>query len=155
MIRLPRPLIPLIAIALLAGCSGLPRHPINPPNASIQQLDIVPDGSWKLQIRLENFSDSTVRYGAVKAALIVEGRVAGEISINPNLDIPGENADIVQATIIPDTTAQQAFAENVKKPGGASYVLRGTINIPAAKKDFKFNYHSSLSPVPGIANQYR
>ena len=155
MIRLPRLQIPLIALVLLAGCGGIPKHPINPPNASIQQLDVLPDGSWKLQIRLENFSDSTVRYGALKASLMVEGRVAGDISLNPNLDIPGQNADIVETSIIPASAAQQALSENVNKPGGASYVLRGTINVPAADKDFKFNYRSSLSPVPGIANQYR
>lgn len=142
-------------VAMLAGCGSVPKHPINPPSASIQQLDVQSDGSWKLQVRLENFSDMTVRYGAINASLIIEGRVAGNISLNPNLDIPGENADIVQTTMIPDTSAQQAFTDNAGKPGGASYVLRGTINIPKAGKDFKFNYQSSLSPVPGIANEYR
>ncbi len=141
--------------ALLAGCGSIAQHPINPPNASIQQLDVQSDGSWKLQIRLENFSDMTVRYGALKASLIIEGHVAGDISLNPNLDIPGENADIVPATIIPDSAARQAFNDDARKPGGASYILRGTINIPKAGKDFKFSYQSSLSPVPGVTNEYR
>ena len=41
----------LLVTALLsvAGCFGRPTHPINPPNASIQQLDVLPDGKWKLQ----------------------------------------------------------------------------------------------------------
>ena len=60
-----RCLLPLIALSALAAC-GPPMHPINPPNASIQQLDLLPDGRWKLQIRLENFSDKTVHYAAFK-----------------------------------------------------------------------------------------
>ena len=60
------------ALALLAAC-GPVKHPINPPNASIQQLDVLPDGRWKLQIRIENFSDQTVHYGAFKADLRVGG----------------------------------------------------------------------------------
>jgi hypothetical protein len=51
--------------------------------------------------------------------------------------------------------AGKALATDVKLPGGASYELKGTITIPAASKDFKFEHKSRLSPVPGIANQYR
>ncbi len=143
-----------VALAALAAC-GPPTHPINPPNASIQQLDVLPDGSWKVQIRLENFSDITVRYATFKAALRVGGVAAGDISLNPQLDIPGENADIVATTLKPNTDALKAFASDVKLPGGVPYQLKGTINIPAAGKDFKFEHKSRLLPVPGIANQYR
>lgn len=146
--------LPLIALAALAAC-GPPTHPINPPNASIQQLDVLADGRWKLQIRLENFSDKTVRYATFKASLRVGGEAAAEIALNPQLDIPGENADIVVATVTPSADARKAFAEDVKLPGGAPYELKGTINIPAAGKDYKFAYKSRLTPVPGIANQYR
>jgi hypothetical protein len=43
----------------------------------------------------------------------------------------------------------------VKQPSGAPYELKGMITIPAAGKDFKFEHKSRLSPVPGIANEYR
>ncbi|MEO8802945.1 MAG: hypothetical protein ABI304_11345 [Rudaea sp.] len=142
------------ALGALAAC-GAPTHPINPPNASIQQLDVLPDGSWKVQIRLENFSDITVRYATFKAALRVGGVAAGDISLNPQLDIPGENADIVATTLNPGADVRKAFASDVKLPGGVPYELKGTINIPAAGKDFKFEHKSRLLPVPGIANQYR
>jgi hypothetical protein len=71
------------------------------------------------------------------------------------MDIPGENADIVETTLIPSADSARAFANDIKEPGGVSYELRGTINIPIADKDFKFEHKSRLSPVPGIANQYR
>ncbi len=154
MIRLSRFVALFFAAALLASC-GVPLHPINPPNASIQQLDVLPDGSWKLQIRLENFSDKTVHYATLKAALRVSGMAAADIALKPDMDIPGENADIVETTVMTGADVQKAFLEDVKAPNGAPYELKGTINIPAADKDFKFEHKSRLSPVPGIPNQYR
>src|SRR5690242_10346971 len=143
-----------VALSLLAGC-GPPLHPINPPNASIQQLDVLPDGRWKVQIRLENFSDKTVHYAAFKAELRVGGVAASNIDLNPDMDIPGVNADVVETTLAPSADALKAFAADSKEPGGAPYELKGTINIPAAGKDFKFEHKSRLSPVPGVPNEYR
>jgi hypothetical protein len=156
MIRLScrAPVLAAIAAALLAACGG-PTHPINPPNASIQQLDVLPDGRWKVQIRLENFSDKTVHYTELKASLRVGGVAAAELALNPDIDIPGQNADIVETTLSASADAQKAFLADVKEPSGAPYELKGTINIPAAGKEFKFEHKSRLSPVPGIANEYR
>jgi hypothetical protein len=154
MIRLLRNALVIFGLSLLAGCGGA-THPINPPNASIQQLDVLPDGRWKLQIRLENFSDKTVHYATLKATLRVSGADAAEISLNPDMDIPGENADIVETTISASADALRGFAIESKAPSGAPYELKGTINIPAAGKDFKFEHKSHLSPVPGIPNEYR
>jgi hypothetical protein len=146
----------VVAAALLAvAACGAPTHPINPPNASIQQLDVLPDGRWKIQLRLENFSDKTIHYAALKASLRVGGEAAADIALAPELDIPGENADIVETTITPAADARQAFLADVNRPGGAAYELKGTITIPAAGKDFKFEHKSRLSPVPGIPNEYR
>jgi hypothetical protein len=154
MVRCLRLLIVTVVLSALAAC-GPPLHPINPPNASIQQLDVLPDGRWKLQIRLENLSDKTVHYSTLKAALKVGGVAAADISLNPDMDIPGDNADIVQTTLAPSAEALKAFARDSRQPSGAPYELSGTINIPAASKDFKFEHKSRLSPVPGIADQYR
>jgi hypothetical protein len=154
MVRCLRLLTVMIALSALAGC-GPPLHPINPPNASIQQLNVLPDGRWKLQIRLENLSDKTVHYTTFKAALRVGGVAAADIALNPDIDIPGANADIVETTLAPGADALKAFARDIKEPGGAPYELAGTITIPAADKDFKFEHKSRLSPVPGIADAYR
>jgi len=148
-------LLAIAAIAsLLAGC-GPPAHPINPPSASIQQVDVLPDGRWKVQIRIENFSDKTQHYTTFKATLRVSGIGAADFSLNPELDVPGDNADIVETSFAPSSDLTRAFAEDVKKPSGAPYELKGTITIPAAGKDFKFEHKSRLSAVPGIPNEYR
>jgi len=96
-----------------------------------------------------------VHYAALKAALRVGGEAAGDISLNPDMDIPGENADVVEITLAPSKEASKSFLADVGQPGGAVYELKGTINIPAAGKDYKFEHKSRLSPVPGIANEYR
>ena len=152
--RLLRFLLIAAALSLLAGC-GPPLHPINPPSASIQQVDILADGRWKVQIRIENFSDKTQHYTTFKAELRVSGLSAAELSLNPDLDIPGDNADIVETMVTPSPDLSRAFAADVKQPNGAPYELKGTITIPAAGKDFKFEHKSRLSAVPGIPNQYR
>lgn len=154
MIRTLRFLFAASILTLLAGC-GPPTHPINPPNASIQQLTVLPDGRWKLSVRLDNFSDKTVHYTLFKAEFRVGGVAAGNLSMNVDLDVPGENADIVEATLTPSADAAKAFATDVKEPSGAQYELKGTITIPAADKDFKFEHKSRLSAVPGIPDQYR
>ncbi|MBS0567729.1 MAG: hypothetical protein JSS59_10035 [Proteobacteria bacterium] len=156
MARLLR-LFALVAVAVsLAGCfGGATKHPINPPNASIQLLEVLPDGHWKLSIRLENFSDQTVHYSTLKGELRVSGMDAAQLDLKPEMDIPGLNADIVETTLSPGADLQKAFALDVKAPGGAAYELKGTIGVPAADKDFKFEHKSRLSPVPGIPNQYR
>ena len=143
-----------LALSALAAC-GMPKHPINPPNASIQQMDALPDGRWKLQLRIANFSDKTVHYATLKAALRVGGVAAADIDLKPEIDIPGENADIVETTVTPSAEARKAFGIDIKDPGGATYELKGTIQIPEAGKDFKFEHKSRLSPVPGIADEYR
>jgi len=154
MLQSLRLILGAVALALLAGC-GAPLHPINPPSASIQQLDVLPDGRWKVQIRFENFSDKTQHYTNFKAELRVSGVAAADISLNPELDVPGDNADIVETTLTPGADVARAFASDVKQPNGAPYELKGTITIPAAGKDFKFEHKSRLSAVPGIPNQYR
>jgi hypothetical protein len=154
MIRSLRVGIIAAAFSLLVGC-GPPLHPINPPNASIQQLNVLEDGRWKLQIRFENFSDKTVHYSVFKAELRMSGVAVANLSLSPEIDVPGENADIVEATIAPSADAIKAFAIDAKEPSGAPYELKGTITIPAADKDFKFEHKSRLSAVPGVPNQYR
>ena len=156
MARLFRLVALTAAFASLAGCfGGAVKHPINPPNASIQLLEVQPDGHWKLSIRLENFSDKTVHYSTLKGELRISGFEAAQLDLKPEMDIPGLNADVIETTIAPNGDLRKAFALEVKSPGGAAYEIKGTIHISEADKDFKFEHKSRLSSVPGIPNQYR
>ncbi len=67
--------------------------------------------------------------------------------------MPGENADVVETTLSASADTG-AFAIDRKAPRQHRRTSSGTIGIPLAGKDFKFEHKSRLSPVPGIANQY-
>src|ERR1700745_1504034 len=152
MVRLLRLAALAVVLAVLAGCGGVPTHPINPPNASIQLLEMQTAGRWKVGNRLGTFSAKTVHDSTLKPELRISGTDTGEISLKPEMDIPGLNADIVETPLTPSSDLQKAFALDVKSPGGAPYEIKGTIGIPEAGKDFKFEHKSRLSPVPGIPN---
>ena len=136
---------------LLAAC-GPVKH-INSPAASIQQLSVLTNGRWQLDIRLQNFSDVGMHYATLNAHLDVEGVSAGEIEIKLDMDIPGESADIVSAAITPNAKAYELLAGD--RPHDFSYAIKGHIILSEPKRDFELDHKSRLSPVPGLSNIYR
>jgi hypothetical protein len=137
----------LALTCLLSACGSGPARKVHPSTASIQQLSVQSDGSWKLVLRIQNFSTFSMHFSALKAKLSVDGKDAGELSIAPDLDIVGSSGDIVEATL--KTT--------LKPPanGEFAYQLKGTIDTSEPKESFKFDTSSRLSPVPGVPNMYR
>jgi hypothetical protein len=140
--------VPLALASLLTACgSGGPPRKVHPSTASIQQLAVQADGSWKLTLRIQNFSTFSMHYSALSAKLSVEGKDAGEIAIAPDLDIVGSNGDVIEATL--KTSAKPPASSDF------AYQLKGTIETSEPKESFKFDTSSRLSPVPGVANTYR
>lgn len=142
--------IPLAALALtciLAACGGGPVKRVHPSTASIQQLTVQPDGRWKLDVRIQNFSTMSMRYSALNASVIVAGTDVGEIAITPNMDIVGNGGDVVEATLKPSA--------KLPASGDFAYTLKGRIETSEPKESFPFERSSRLSPVPGVANTYR
>jgi hypothetical protein len=136
-----RSFIAALALAcLLTACSSGPVRKIHPSTASIQQLAVQPDGSWKITLRIENFSTMSMHYSAFSAKLSIAGTEAGELKIAPDLDIVGNSGDVVEATL----------KSAAKLPASG-----GTIDTSEPKANFKFDKSSRLSPVPGVANTYR
>ena len=52
----------LAAALLLSACSSEPVKRFFPPQASLQQLQRLPDGQWQAQIRVQNFSTGAVEF---------------------------------------------------------------------------------------------
>lgn len=142
--------IPSAALALacvLTACGSGPTKRVHPSTASIQQLTVQPDGSWKLDVRIQNFSTMSMRYSALNATVVVAGTDVGEIAIAPNLDIVANGGDVVEATL----------KTSAKLPTSAdfAYTLKGRIDTSEPKESFPFERSSRLSPVPGVPNTYR
>lgn len=143
-----------ILLAALASCSSAPPKRINPPVASVQQLATQADGSWQLTLRVQNFSNVTMRFDTIEAALTLDAAAAGQIYGQVGLDIPGNAADTASFRLVPTAAARSALAS--ARTRGFDYRLTGAINVTEpTQKRFDFLFDSRLSPVPGMADTYR
>ena len=142
--------IPLAALALgatLAACSSGPPRRVHPSTASVQQLAVQADGSWRVTLRLQNFSTFPMRYSAVEAKLDVDGKEVGTLGAALDLEILANSGDVVEARLPsgPALPQDRDFA----------YHLSGTIRTSEPNQSFDFDRSSRLSPVPGVANTWR
>lgn len=141
-------LVAILGAALLAACGGGPVRRVSPPTAGIQELSVLPDGRWKLSVRIENFSNVPMRFSAIDATLDIGGRSAGRVQAATDLDVPGGSGDVLSVTLTP--------AAGVTLGGSnIAYELRGTIDSADPKRRDAFERSSRLSPVPGLADTYR
>ena len=154
---MPRSLVQrlcLLALAVLLGaCGGGPVKRINPPIARIQQLTVRPDGSWELQLRIQNFSTVPMTFASVEAALELEDRPAGQVFARTALDIPGGAADTTTLRLSPTPAGSAAL--NAPGGTGVGYRLVGKITSSDPAKSFDLRYESRLSPVPGLPGSWR
>lgn len=142
--------IPLAALALgaaLAACSSGPPRRVHPSTASIQQLAVEADGSWRVVLRLQNFSTFPMRYSGVDAKLSIDGKDVGTLSVALDLDILANSGDVVEARLQGGSALPQ--------DRDFAYRLDGTIRTSEPKESFDFERSSRLSPVPGVANTWR
>ena len=137
-------------LALLAACSTGPAKRINPPVASIQQLAVQADGSWKISLRLQNFSNVGTDFSAVDAKLFIGGQDAGRIVVNPGINIGPESADVVEATLTPSLGGKLVVASALAARQSATYTLTGSISTTKPKGTYNFTHDSQLDPAPGL-----
>jgi len=146
--RLVRSLCAAAALALvLGGCAGETKN-IFPPRASIQQLTLQADGSWKVQLRLQNYSNISTTFGTVDAKIEIAGAAAGSVSAAPALRIGPESADMIETSLTPSPAAAQAVA--ALHAGNLRYKLAGRITTTDPVGDYQYAFESVLSPVPGL-----
>jgi len=139
--------VPLVLGILLAACGGGPVRKVHPSTASIQQLAVQSDGSWKLSLRIQNYSTFSMHFSAIDAALSVDGKEVGTLKVAPDIDIVGSSGDVVDAVFKPSNKI--TFGTDI------AYALKGTIETSEPKESFKFDTASRLTPVPGVPDTYR
>jgi hypothetical protein len=88
-----------------------------------------------------------MHYSALDTTVTIAGTDVGEIKIAPDIDIVGNNGDVIEATL--KTSAK------LPSSGDFAYQLKGRIDTSEPKASFPFERASRLSPVPGVANTYR
>ena len=155
--RFPIALATLCCIALSA-CSSGPVRRVSDPTANIQQLTVRADGSWSVDLRIENFSSIPMRFDSIALALTVGGEAAGTLQAQPALSIGPEAADIATMTLQPSPRARIAIADALARSRSIGYTLDGTLAAApeqAGVRTFDLKRDNSLNPVPGLAGVLR
>jgi hypothetical protein len=158
--RLSRWIVPALLLLGVVAC-GPPRKSVFPPMVSVQQLQVQADGSWRMQLRIQNNSYGATEYTGLHLAMQVGRQPAGTIDQTIDLKIPALSVDVVTVVLKPAANAATALRA-VDGDGGAdavSYNLKGKVDgVPEHEKkprEFEVGSDDWLSPVPGIAHTYR
>ncbi len=144
----------LLAV-LLAACSSGPPKRIFPPQASLQELRVQPDGRWSASIRIQNFSTVPMRFSGFDATLVINGGEAARMTLDPGMSIgPGSN-ELVTHVFQPSAAAAAAVDAALANRRNVRYTLSGRIATSEPKTDNPFDYQSGLDPVPGLTGVLR
>ncbi|GAB2491376.1 hypothetical protein [Arenimonas alkanexedens] len=141
----------LLLAALLTACAGGgPPKRIFPPQASLQELRVQPDGRWSASIRIQNFSTVPMRFSRLDASLMIAGGEAARFSLDPGFSVgPGSN-ELLTHVFQPSDAARAAVDAAIAKRETVRYVLSGRIATSEPETDNPFDYQSRLSPIPGL-----
>ena len=148
-----------VVALLLASCASGPPRRVSEPAASIQQLTVNANGSWSVDVRIENFSSVPMRFDAISLPLTIGGESAGTLQGSAGISIGPESADVVSLAHTPTSPARIALADALAGNRGIAYSFEGTLQ--ATPEDGRSRTYdeikrsSSLSPVPGLAGVLR
>lgn len=149
---------PLLCAILIVACSTGPVRRVSEPAANIQQLSVRADGSWSLELRIDNFSTVPMRFETVTLAMTVGGQSAGTLQANPTLSIGPESADVATIAFVPSPAAKIIIADALARDVGLNYALNGTLDAAPEKgsvHSYKVKRENALSPVPGMTGVMR
>lgn len=157
--RFKQLILMVVAAFLLVSCGGggMVRR-VSEPAASIQQLTVRPDGSWAVELRINNFSSIPMRFDAIALRMSLGSEQAGALSGNAGISIGPESADVVTLIHSPTPSARIVMADALAAQRSIGYALKGTINATPEEgkpRDYDIDRTSSLSPVPGLAGVMR
>ena len=148
----------LMGCLSLSACSSGPIRRVSEPAANIQQLTVRVDGSWSVDVRIDNFSSIPMRFDSVALALTVGGESAGTLQARPALSIGPESADVATIALRPSAPARIVIADALARGRSIGYSLDGTLAAApedAGVRTYKFKRDNTLAPVPGLAGVLR
>lgn len=143
----------LVVLAVLAGCSSGPVRRVSPPTASIQQLTVNADGTWSVDLRLQNYSSIPMRFDNLQLALQIGDQAAGILQASPGISIGPESADVIALSHQPSIEARIVVADALASRRPLNYTLEGPMTAsPEDKKsrNFDIKARNTLNPVPGL-----
>lgn len=152
-------IVALSLACLLASCASGPPRRVSEPTASIQQLTVRADGSWSVDLRLQNYSSIPMRFEDVRLGVTLGGENAGTLQHQPRITIGPESADVVTVAFAPASGARILLADALAGGRGVDYALDGTIGASpddrTKVRSYEVERKSALSPVPGLPGVLR
>lgn len=143
------------AALLLNACSGEPAKRYFPPQASLQQLQRLPDGQWQAQIRVQNFSTGAVEFRNLSLKVQIQDQEWTAVSAAGSLKIGPNNAEIYTLAIPFGAATRQALTERLDKTQPIRYVLNGSVQSVDPNKTYTLDYQGRLNPAPGLDGVFR
>ncbi|WDM66202.1 LEA type 2 family protein [Xanthomonas cucurbitae] len=137
---------------LLSACGGQVRR-VSEPAARIQQLTVRADGSWSLDLRLQNYSSIPMQFERVVLEISAGDQVAGKLDQAVGISIGPESADVVTVSLQPTSLGRLTVADVLAGGRSFPYTLKGTVwATPQDKKqrEFAVEARNTLSPAPGL-----
>jgi predicted small lipoprotein YifL len=151
----------LLALAAALVACGQPRKSVFPPNVTIQQLVVLPNGQWQLTLRIQNNSFTEMDFTTLDGQLQLAELVPVRLHATFKRDIPALAGDVIPLQVLPTVAMAQALRAVAAK-GSAdalAYQVSGSVTAKPEQESkprpFKFSGADWLSPVPGIAHTYR
>lgn len=147
-----------LLLASLVACKSGPVRRVSEPAARIQQLTVKADGSWSVDLRLENFSSIPMQFDRVDLQLKLGEEAAGQLQTQPGLSIGPESADVITIALKPAGGAKIAIADALAGGRSVAYSLKGDILATpseAKQRTFQLERSSALSPAPGLPGVMR
>lgn len=135
---------------LLSACGGAVRR-VSEPAASIQQLTVRADGSWSVDLRLQNYSSIPMQFERVVLEISAGDQLAGKLDQSVGISIGPETADVVTVSVQPTSLGRLTVADVLAGGRSLPYSLKGTVwATPQDKKqrDFSVESRNTLSPAP-------
>lgn len=150
-------LLSILVLALfLAACSSGPRKRIFPPTASIQELRVTAEGQWRVQLRIQSFSNVPHTVSTLSARLRIGGVEAATLQLAPELTIGPQNAEVEEILLTPSPDAAARVNEALVAGRSVSYALSGTLTSTAPdKRRDDFTFEGQLWPQPGLPGVLR
>lgn len=147
-----------LALTLLAGCASGPSRRVSEPAVAIQELEVRADGSWRVALRLQNFSSVPMRFERGALQIEVDGIDAGRLLATPGIEVGPESADTTMVEFAPSAQARIAVATALAEGRSLPYVLEGEISATprdGRSREYTVRRRSALNPVPGLPGVLR
>jgi hypothetical protein len=145
----------VLGLALLAGCASGPPKRVYPPQATLQELRVQPDGRLVANVRVQNFSTVPMTFSRLQATLTLAGHEATRIDVDPALTVgPGSN-ELLRHEFAATPAVKAALDDAFANGRAVRYQLIGKLASREHDRDDDFTYSSALDPVPGLPGVLR